>query len=98
MSARPYENYLVDVFVEWATDKVLPGFRYQFQSPDHNNAIKLHSAFLEAALDAIVYGDVKLPVMKVGGTNVIPVLHGDEGQGFSENYISHLRDCVASRT
>jgi len=98
MSARPYESYLVDVFIEWATDKAQAGFRYQFQSPDHNNASKLHDAYLTRSHDAIVLGQVALPFIACGAIKLIPVLHGEHGNGFSENYISHLRDCVASRT
>ncbi|WP_413674413.1 DNA phosphorothioation-dependent restriction protein DptH [Massilia cellulosiltytica] len=98
MSARPFESYLVDVFVEWATDKAQPGFRYQFQSPDHNNAGKLHDAYLARTNGAIAYQGVELPFITCGATKLLPVLHGEQGQGFSENYISHLRDCVAGRT
>jgi DNA phosphorothioation-dependent restriction protein DptH len=98
MSARQYESYLVDVFIEWATDKAQAGFRYQFQSPDHNNASKLHDAYLTRSHDAITLGQVALPFIACGATKLIPVLHGEHGNGFSENYISHLRDCVASRT
>lgn len=98
MSARPYESYLVDVFVDWATKKAQPGFRYQFQSPDYDNASKLHAAYLARAEGTIVLGDVELPFIACGLTKLVPVLHGESGQGFSENYISHLRDWVASRT
>jgi DNA phosphorothioation-dependent restriction protein DptH len=97
MSARPFESYLVDVFIEWATDNAPPGFRYQFQSPDHNNASKLHDAYLARATGAIAPAGVELPFIACGNTKLIPVLHGENGRGFSENYISLLRDCVASR-
>ncbi|MVW64176.1 DNA phosphorothioation-dependent restriction protein DptH [Massilia sp. NEAU-DD11] len=98
MSARPFESYLVDLFIEWATDKAQPGFRYQFQSPDHNNASKLYDAYLARATGAIEPAGVELPFIACGNTRLIPVLHGENGKGFSENYISLLRDCVASRT
>jgi DNA phosphorothioation-dependent restriction protein DptH len=95
MSARPFESYLVDVFTEWATNKAKPGVRYQFQSPDHSNASKLHTAYLARVTGAIEYKGVQLPFIACGATRLLPVLHGENGQGFSENYISHLRDCVA---
>lgn len=98
MSARLFENYLVDVFMEWATDKAQPGFRYQFQSPDHSNASKLHEAYVVRASGAIEYNGVELPFIACGTTKLLPVLHGENSKGFSENYISHLRDCVAGRT
>lgn len=95
MSARPFESYLVETFIEWATSKTKPGVRYQFQSPDHNNASKLHTAYLARVSGAIVYKGVELPYIACGATKLLPVLHGENGKGFSENYISHLRDCVA---
>jgi DNA phosphorothioation-dependent restriction protein DptH len=95
MSARPFERYLVDVFVAWAVQKAKPGVRYQFQSPDHTNASKLHEAYLARVAGVIEYKGVALPYIACGATKLLPVLHGETGKGFSENYISHLRDCVA---
>ncbi|UVW30712.1 DNA phosphorothioation-dependent restriction protein DptH [Massilia sp. H6] len=98
MSARPYESYLVDVFIEWASVNAQPGFRYQFQSPDHNNASKLHRAYLAHATDAVTLDGVALSYIPLAGTRLIPVLHGEDGVGFSENYISRLRDWVSDRS
>ncbi|MDY0977714.1 DNA phosphorothioation-dependent restriction protein DptH [Massilia sp. CFBP9012] len=98
MSAKPFESYLVDVFIEWAIGKAKPGVRYQFQSPDHNNASKLQDAYLARMTGTIEYKGVELPFVTCGATKLLPVLHGENGKGFSENYISHLRDCVAGRT
>jgi DNA phosphorothioation-dependent restriction protein DptH len=98
MSARPYESYLVDVFIEWASVEVQPGFRYQFQSPDHNNANKLYRAYLARAAEAVTLDGVELPYIPLAHTKLIPVLHGEDGIGFSENYISRLRDWVSDRS
>jgi len=98
MSVRPFEAYLVEVFIEWASDKAQSGFRYQFQSPDHNNAANLHDAYLARTMGVIKLPGVDLPFLVCGDTKVLPILHGENGKGFSENYISHLRDRVASRT
>lgn len=98
MSVRPFESYLVDVFIEWATNTAQPGFRYQFQSPDHNNAAKLHDAYIAKTTGTIEVPGAELHFIVCGDTKVIPVLHGENDKGFSENYISHLRDRVASRT
>jgi DNA phosphorothioation-dependent restriction protein DptH len=95
MSARPFESYLVDVFLEWAKVRTKPGVRYHFQSPDHNNASKLYQAYMARVAGAIEYKGVQLPYVSCGPAKLLPVLHGEDGQGFSENYISHLRDCVA---
>jgi DNA phosphorothioation-dependent restriction protein DptH len=98
MSARLFESYLVDEFMGWAASRAQPGFRYQFQSPDHTNATRLHNACLGRSTDVIMVDGVELPVVACGATQLVPVLHGEGGHGFSENYISHLRDRVASRT
>jgi len=98
MSVRPFESYLVDVFMEWANNRAQAGFRYQFQSPDYNNAANLHDAYLAKTGGAITVSGIELQFIVCGDTKVIPVLHGENGKGFSENYISHLRDRVASRT
>lgn len=97
MSARPYESYLVDAFIEWASDRTLPGFRYQFKSPDENNAERLHKAFLKKSSESIHLEETVLPYIPCGATKLLPVLHGGGENGYSENYISHLRDCVAGR-
>jgi DNA phosphorothioation-dependent restriction protein DptH len=85
------------VFIEWATNKAQAGVRYQFQSPDHNNASRLYDAYMARATGAIEHKGVKLPFIACGDTKLLPVLHGEHGKGFSENYISYLRDGVASR-
>lgn len=95
MSARPFESYLIDVFSASVATKVKPGVRYHFQSPDHNNASKLYQAFLSRVTGEIEYKGVKLPFITCGTAKLLPVLHGENGKGYSENYISHLRDCVA---
>ena len=74
MSVRPFESYLVDVFIEWASGKAQAGFRYQFQSPDHNNAANLHAAYLAKATGTIKVPGVDLPFLVCGDTKVIPVL------------------------
>lgn len=96
MSARPYENYLAGRFVEWVAPDIRSGFRYQFKSPDADNALHLHQAFLALAQgQTIDIGGVSLPYVLCNGVYLIPVLHGEKG--FTENYISFLRDKVAGR-
>lgn len=97
MYAKPFEGYLADIFVEWASTAVQAGFRYQFQSPDQTNASNLYAALLQRVTEFVELADAELPVIVFNETKLIIVLHGDEGNGFSENYISHLRDRVAGR-
>ncbi len=97
MSVRPYESFLAERFLEWATSDIRPGFRYQFKSPDADNAFRLHQAFLaKSNAQTIEIDGVFLPFVPCNGVCLIPVLHDGE-KGFTENYISFLRDKVAGR-
>lgn len=96
MSARPYEIYLAERFIEWVAPDIRSGFRYQFKSPDADNALRLHQAFLALAQEhTIEIEGVHLPFVLCNGVYLIPVLHGENR--FTENYISFLRDQVAGR-
>ena len=99
MSARPYESFLAERFLEWAAPDIRPGFRYQFKSPDADNALRLHHSFLEKSDGQTIEIDgVLLPFVLCNGVSLIPVLHGEQGEsGFTENYISFLRDKIAGR-
>lgn len=98
MSSRQFEKFLADSFISWASDEIKPGFRYQFKSPDVENSSLLYSAFLKiAGGNCITYRDHLHPYIDCNGTKLIPVLHHEDGNGFTENYISHLRDQIAGR-
>lgn len=45
MSVKQYETYLAETFIEWVSSIIQPGERYQFKSPDPDNALKLWKAF-----------------------------------------------------
>lgn len=97
MSARQYESFLVERFLEWANPDIRPGLRYQFKSPDADNAFRLHQAFLAKSNSQTIEIDgVFLPFVTCNGIFLIPVLH-DGKNGFTENYISFLRDKIAGR-
>jgi len=96
MSARQFESFLVERFLEWATPDIRPGLRYQFKSPDADNAFRLHQAFLaKSDSQTIEIDGVLLPFVLCNGVSLVPVLHGENG--FTENYISFLRDKIAGR-
>lgn len=98
MSSRQFENFLADCFIGWADEAIKPGFRYQFKSPGVENSSRLYSAFVKlAGGNCITYRDHLHPFIKCNDTKLIPVLHHEDGQGFTENYISHLRDQIAGR-
>ncbi|WP_341503865.1 DNA phosphorothioation-dependent restriction protein DptH [Gallaecimonas sp. GXIMD4217] len=102
MSVEQFEDYLVKKFAEWSSKEIKPGVRYQFKSPDSDNSKALYQAFLRAAESGrITDGSVELPYLICGQVQLIPVLHRadeTEQEGFSENYISHLRDSVAGKS
>lgn len=97
MSVKPYEDYLAQVFISWASNTIQPGYRYQFKSPDQNNAQALYQAFSAKSSGVLQVNEIRLPYVLCGQTKLLPVLHGDGENAFSENYISHLRDLIAGR-
>ncbi|EMA4139443.1 DNA phosphorothioation-dependent restriction protein DptH [Cronobacter turicensis] len=99
MSVKQYETYLAETFIEWVSSIIQPGERYQFKSPDPENALKLWKAF-----DSLAEGNTleiapeqHLSYVSCNGIQLIPVLHGTTSPAFTENYISHLRDQVSGR-
>lgn len=99
MSVRQFETYLAQHFVEWVSADIQPGYRYQFKSPNAENALHLYEIFLGmAGNNRISFGAQQLPYIDCNGVQLIPVLHGEEGVAFTENYISLLRDQVAGRS
>lgn len=100
MSVKQYETYLAETFIEWVGGIIQPGERYQFKSPDPDNALKLWEAFVSLANGnrlEIAQGQY-IDCLPCNGVQLIPVLHGAEAPAFTENYISHLRDEVAGRS
>jgi DNA phosphorothioation-dependent restriction protein DptH len=99
MFARQYENFLVECLIKWVSTSIQPGYRYQFKSPDSSNSQYLHQALLDAGHgESIVLDGQSLFFIDCNGVKLIPVLHGDCETGFTDNYISRLRDLVASRS
>ena len=100
MCAKQFESFLVEQFLLHAKGNIRAGYRYQFNSPDHDNSQRLFDALLERKEGEILVGNkVALSYLSVQGCKVVPVLHceGSGDTGFTENYISHLRDEVASQ-
>ncbi|NWA32033.1 DNA phosphorothioation-dependent restriction protein DptH [Pseudomonas sp. C6002] len=99
MSEKQYEAYMVKCFLEWVSADIQPGCRYQFKSPDSDNSLALYHELLnKTSLDRIEFEGQKLAYIDCAGTQLIPVLHGSGADAYTENYISHLRDCIAGRS
>lgn len=99
MSVKQYETYLAETFIEWVSSTIQPGERYQFKSPDPDNALKLWQAFvsLSSGNKLEIAPGQHLTCVQCNGIQLIPVLHGTTAPAFTENYISHLRDQVSGR-
>ena len=100
MSVKQYETYLAETFIEWVSGIIQPGERYQFKSPDPDNALQLWQLLLTPAGDnhLEIAPEQRLACLSCNGIQLIPVLHGAAAPAFTENYISHLRDEVAGRS
>ncbi|EPO4993449.1 DNA phosphorothioation-dependent restriction protein DptH [Vibrio fluvialis] len=99
MCAKQFETFLVLQFLKHAKGNIRAGYRYQFNSPDHRNSQRLFDALVERNDgDIQARNGVMLSYLSLEDCKVVPVLHSEEegDTGFTENYISHLRDEIAS--
>ncbi|WP_318502961.1 DNA phosphorothioation-dependent restriction protein DptH [Photobacterium leiognathi] len=100
MCEKQFESFLVEQFLLHAKGNIRAGYRYQFNSPDHGNSQRLFDALVACKEGEIqARNDVVLSYLSVEDCKVVPVLHSEEDgvTGFTENYISHLRDEIASQ-
>jgi DNA phosphorothioation-dependent restriction protein DptH len=105
MYAKPpklFEEFVVGELLDWAPNNVKKGFRYQFKSPNAENSEKLFNEFVKASNSQYLefkskfhQYPIELPYIQVDGVKLIPLLHSASTNGFTENFISHLRDEVA---
>ncbi len=101
MSVKQFEEFIASYFLDWARNNVKEGFRYQFRSPNIENSLKLFKALKdpEVVTGSILCKESELHYVLCGSTKLIPVIHSDRGDiGFTENFISFLRDEVASQS
>nr|WP_158118576.1 DNA phosphorothioation-dependent restriction protein DptH [Vibrio cidicii] len=100
MCAKQFETFLVSQFLLHAKGNIRAGYRYQFNSPDHRNSQRLFDALVvRKDGDIQARNGVMLSYLSLEDCKVVPVLHSEEegDTGFTENYISHLRDEIASQ-
>ncbi|KKL02481.1 DNA phosphorothioation-dependent restriction protein DptH [Rheinheimera mesophila] len=98
MSEKQFEDFLVDQLVHWGNEELKAGFRYQFKSPDNTNSEKLVQALWHRHDGNLEDNGTSLSYLMINGIRLITVLHGANDSGFTENYISRLRDLVASQS
>ena len=98
MSEKQFEYFLAEKLIDWGINNFYKGYRYQFQSPDKDNSQKLFEALCSLSQNTIKIKDIDIPFVIVGEFKLLLVLHSEEqGEGFGENFISHIRDVVASQ-
>lgn len=100
MYERQFENFLANQFLEWSTDKIQPGFRYQFKSPNPKNGKYLHDSIIESQQGFIEIKKTNVPYVVCGNVKLLIVLHGENNSGpigYTENFISLIRDMVAGQ-
>ncbi|MGF1720333.1 DNA phosphorothioation-dependent restriction protein DptH [Vibrio kyushuensis] len=93
-----FEKFIVSELINWAPSNIKQGFRYQFKSPDNKNRESLFSALLDISNDKTVKFEtqtkdvVELPFIEVDELKLIPLLQSDSEKGFTQDFISFLRD------
>lgn len=100
MSLKQFNDFLAEQFLNWGQQALKAGFRYQFQSPDNDNSLKLFNSIVSKSDGSINVKGTELPIVQCGEARLLPVLHSEDSSkfsGFTENFISHLRDEVAGQ-
>ena len=83
MLTKPFETFLTEHFLKESADTIKAGYRYQFQSPDNENSKKLYDAFIKLSQSSVSVKDIELRVLTCGDVILLPVLHNENGEGFS---------------
>jgi len=100
MSAKQFEKFLANQFFIWSDQKVHSGFRYQFKSPNPENGKRLHTAIIENLSGTVSIKGTDIPYILCNNVKLLSVLHSENNNeltGYTENFISLLRDEVASQ-
>ena len=98
MSEKQFENFLAEKLIDWGAEYFYKGYRYQFQSPDKSNSKKLYDALCLKKASQVKIRNIEIPFVQVGDFRLLIVLHSEnEGEGFNEFFISHIRDVVSAQ-
>src|SRR5690606_12020968 len=95
MSKKQYEDFLVELFFDWAKDHLKISEKLHFKSSDDENSLRLYEAFRRITNSSFLLRNDSIHYFILNGYKVIPVLQSDVDPGYSENYISFLRDEVS---
>lgn len=98
MSEKQFEKFLAEKLISWGADNLLAGYRYQFQCPDADNSQHLFKALSSYKTGNYFIKSIEIPYVVVGNHKLLVVLHSEENDwGFSESFVSHIRDVVAAQ-
>ncbi|WP_246386643.1 DNA phosphorothioation-dependent restriction protein DptH [Litorivivens lipolytica] len=100
MYSKQFENFVVDHFLRHSEKRIKAGYKYQFKSPNPDNSKKLFRAFTRPNLNPgfIDTRGNKLTYISCNHVKLIPVVHNDGSKfGYTENFISYLRDQVSDQ-
>ena len=101
MLPEQFNDFLVQQITNVTTQAIAAGFRYQFKSPDIENSTGLYQAFINQSCGSIFDENdekTEIPYLAVNEIKLLVVLHNDEtGVGYTQNYISRLRDRVSGQ-
>lgn len=98
MSEKQFEDFLAKRLIDWGKENLISGYRYQFQSPDLRNSIKLFNALSSLSTLYVEIKNIRIPCVEIADTKLLIIIHSEnEEHGFGENFISHIRDEVAAQ-
>ena len=103
MCAARFEQFAVERIKGWLHQHVQAGEKYQFRSTNLKNTQHLYDEVCREA-ESFDYKGTPLNYLAVNDVKVIFAAHFDEQSEtsptpyFNENYLSHLRDCVSTKS
>ncbi len=100
MSVKQFEEFLAKQFFVWAENELKAGFRYQFKSPNTDYCERLFNAIEKSCTGSLTVNDTSISFIEYRDRKLLTVLHSEgslDDKGFTENFISMLRDEVSAQ-
>lgn len=100
MSVKQFEGFLAEQFFVWAKSELKAGFRYQFKSPNTDYCKRLFNAIEKSCTGSLTVNDTSISFIEYEDKKLLTVLHSEDAlddKGFTENFISMLRDEVSAQ-
>lgn len=109
MFVKPFNEFLIDILLDWLEPRISIGYRYQYRSSNPDNTLSLIDELNKRLTSSVSFGDFSLPFVEVNGVKLIVAIHQDiynpdvemdseeVRYRYTENYISMLRDFVGKQ-